>query len=74
VATALAAAKEVRYVSATTGWSDLACDAIFHDSTELYEFVTHTVGGIKGIREVEVDVVLESLKREYRYPLFRTDQ
>jgi DNA-binding Lrp family transcriptional regulator len=73
IATALAAAREVRYVSATTGSSDLACDAIFHDSTELYEFITRTIGGIRGIREVEVDVVLESLKREYRYPLFRTE-
>lgn len=66
----LASRSEVRYVSATTGHSDLTCDAIFRDTEALYEFVTHTVGDLPGVREIEVDVVLESLKRAYRYPLF----
>ena len=32
--------------------------------------VTRTIGGIRGILVFDVDVVLESVKREYRYPLF----
>ena len=70
IAAALAATKEVRYISATTGLSDLTCDAVFRDTDDLYTFVTHTIGGIRGILAIDVDVVLESVKREYRYPLF----
>lgn len=73
IAGSLASRSEVRYVSATTGHSDLTCDAIFRDTEALYEFVTHTVGSMRGVRDIEVDVVLESLKREYRYPLFRPE-
>lgn len=71
IALAMANMAEVRYISATTGHSDLTCDAIFRNTEALYEFVTHAVGSMRGVREIEVDVVLESLKREYRYPLFQ---
>lgn len=71
IAGSLASRSEVRYISATTGHSDLTCDAVFRGTEALYEFVTHTVGGLGGVREIEVDVVLESLKRAYRYPLFQ---
>jgi DNA-binding Lrp family transcriptional regulator len=73
IAISLATMSEVRYVSATTGHSDLTCDAIFLNTEALYEFVTHTVGSMRGVRDIEVDVVLESLKREYRYPLFQPE-
>jgi DNA-binding Lrp family transcriptional regulator len=72
VASALAATKEVRYISATTGLSDLTCDAVFRDNDDLYSFITRTVGGIRGVIAIDTDVVLESVKREYRYPLFQT--
>lgn len=70
VGQALANMTPVRYVSATAGHSDLACEAIFHDTAELYEFVTDQLSQLPGIREIEVDVVLESVKRAFRYPLF----
>ena len=73
VAFALADTPEVRYVSATTGYSDLACEAIFRNTDALYEFLTGTVSALKGIREVEVDVVLETVKRAFRYPLFTAE-
>ncbi len=69
-ALALAAMSAVRYISASTGYSDLACEAIFRDTEALYEFVTHTLGALEGIQDVEVDVVLASVKRSFRYPLF----
>jgi len=72
-AAALAGTKEARYVSATTGMNDLICNSIFADTDELYDFVTGTVGTIRGITDVDVDVVLESVKRQYRYPLFTAD-
>jgi DNA-binding Lrp family transcriptional regulator len=70
IAAALVTMAEVRYVSATTGHCDLTCDAIFRNTEALYRFITQTVGSMRGVREIEVDVVLEALKREYRYPLF----
>jgi DNA-binding Lrp family transcriptional regulator len=71
VAAALATLTPVRYVSATTGFSDLVFEGVFRDNSALYEFLTQTLQEIDGIREIEVDVVLESVKRAYRYPLFR---
>lgn len=70
LATALAGRPEVRYVSATTGYSDLACEAVFRDTDALYDFITRTLGPLKGIREVEVAIELETVKRAFRYPLF----
>jgi DNA-binding Lrp family transcriptional regulator len=73
VASALAGMPEVRYISATTGYSDLAFEGIFQDTGALYNFVTHTLGALPGIREVELDVLLDIIKRAYRYPLFAGD-
>lgn len=74
VASALAAKPQVRYMSATTGNSDLALEAVFRDTDELYQFLTHTLGGLEGIKNVEVDVILEAIKRAFRYPLFTGDE
>jgi len=73
IACGLAAMPEVRYISATTGYSDLAFEGIFKDTDALYDFVTHTLGALRGIREVEVDVMLDTIKRAFRYPLFAGD-
>jgi DNA-binding Lrp family transcriptional regulator len=70
VATSLAALPPVRYVSATTGSSDLVFEAIFQDNAALYEFLTETLQPLAGVREIEVDLVLEAVKRAFRYPLF----
>jgi DNA-binding Lrp family transcriptional regulator len=69
-AKALAATRPVRYCSATTGVGDLTCDAVFRDADDLYEFITHTVGKLRGIISLDTDLVLEAVKRAYYYPLF----
>jgi hypothetical protein len=69
-ARALAATRQVRYVSATTGAGDLTCDAVFRDSDDLYEFLTTTVGKLRGVLSIDTDLVLEAVKRAYYYPLF----
>ena len=66
----VAALPEARYVAATSGDSELVIDAVFRDTEALYEFVTEKLGTITGIRDIEIDVVLESIKRDYHYPLF----
>jgi DNA-binding Lrp family transcriptional regulator len=73
IASDLAAMPEVRYMSATTGYSDLVFEGIFKDTGALYNFVTHSLGALNGIREVEVDVMLDTIKRAFRYPLFAGD-
>src|SRR3569833_1787525 len=49
VATEIASLKPTRYVSATTGFSDLVCEGVFRDNSDLYEFLTGTVSALKGI-------------------------
>lgn len=69
-AKAFAATRQVRYVSATTGVGDLTCDAVFRDADDLYEFITNTVGKLRGVISLDTDLVLEAVKRAYYYPLF----
>jgi DNA-binding Lrp family transcriptional regulator len=71
-AKAFAATRQVRYVSATTGVGDLTCDAVFRDADDLFEFITHTVGKMRGVISLDTDLVLEAVKRAYYYPLFVT--
>lgn len=73
LAQALASRPEVRYLSATAGYSDLACEAVFRDTDALYNFMTHTLGPLNGIRDVEAAVELETVKRAFRCPLFATE-
>lgn len=65
VATALAARREVRYLSATIGFSDLICETILRSQDELYEFSTRTLGGLTGVRGVDIGLELQTVKRAY---------
>ena len=65
VATALAARQEVRYLSATIGFSDLICETILRSQDELYEFSTRTLGGLPGVRGVDIGLELQTVKRAY---------
>ncbi|HEX4832820.1 MAG TPA: Lrp/AsnC family transcriptional regulator [Trebonia sp.] len=69
-ARAVAAMPEARYVAATTGDADLVALAVLRDTAEAYAFLTERLGSLPGIRSVETDIVLESVKRGYHYPLF----
>lgn len=69
VAAALAARREVRYVSATSGYSDLVCEVIMRTQDDLYAFMTHVLGRLPGIRQVDVASELVTLKRAFvRWP------
>lgn len=71
VAAEIASLPSIRYVSATTGFSDLVFEGVFRDNSDLYQFLTQRLSEVSGIREVEVDIILETVKRGFRYPLFR---
>jgi DNA-binding Lrp family transcriptional regulator len=66
VARFLSRRREVRYLSATAGHSDLSCEAIFRDNTSLHEFITGVMGDVMGIREIDVDLELQTIKRAFR--------
>lgn len=63
IATSLAARYEVRYVSATSGYSDLVCEVILRSPADSYMFLAHGLGSLPGIREVNVAAELVTLKR-----------
>jgi DNA-binding Lrp family transcriptional regulator len=65
IASALAARREVRYLSATSGFSDLACEVILRSPDDLYEFTTKALGGLPGIRRSVIAHELVTVKRAY---------
>lgn len=66
VAATLCAETGVRYVSATTGASDLVCEAVLPDTDALYRFVTGTLAAVPGVKSVETSLELETVKRAFR--------
>ncbi len=65
VAKALAGRREVRYLSATTGYSDLMGEVVLRRLDDAYTFVTDVLGSIPGVRHTEIGIELECLKRGY---------
>ncbi|TCP47861.1 DNA-binding Lrp family transcriptional regulator [Tamaricihabitans halophyticus] len=66
VARLLAERTEVRYVSATAGAADLVCEVILARPADIYSFTTGVLGGLPGVRSVEIGLELENHKRAYR--------
>jgi len=64
-AAALVQRREVRYVSATSGFGDMVCEVILRSRDDLYPFLTTVVGTLPGVREVDVALELVTLKRAY---------
>jgi DNA-binding Lrp family transcriptional regulator len=65
IAKALAARREVRYVSATSGFSDLACEVILRSPDDLYDFMTEALGALKGVQSTVIAHELVTVKRAY---------
>jgi DNA-binding Lrp family transcriptional regulator len=64
-ALALAARPEVRYLSATSGFSDLICEVILRSQDDLYAFSTETLGAVPAVRQVDFALELATVKRGY---------
>jgi DNA-binding Lrp family transcriptional regulator len=64
-ALALAARPEVRYLSATSGFSDLICEVILRSQDDLYAFSTETLGALTAVRQVDFALELATVKRGY---------
>lgn len=65
IASALAALPEVRYLSATSGYSDLICEIILRSQDDLYDFSTKTLGRLEGVTSVNFALELQTVKRAH---------
>ncbi len=65
IAAQLAAVPSVRYLSATSGFTDLVAEVILRSHDELYNFQTRVLGHIDGIREANVALEIRTLKRAF---------
>lgn len=65
VATALAARREVRYISATSGYSDLVCEVFLRSQSDVYDFSTGVLGKLPGIQQVNMAAELLTMKRAH---------
>lgn len=61
----LADRREVRYLSATIGYSELICEAILRSQDDLYDFSTRTLGQLPGVQGADVGIELQTVKRAY---------
>ncbi|GAB6903172.1 Lrp/AsnC family transcriptional regulator [Kineosporia succinea] len=59
----LAEHKEIAYVAAISGSRNLMASAITRDPEHLYRYVTHDLGGIPGIQQIEISPILRRLKQ-----------
>ncbi|WP_051579758.1 Lrp/AsnC family transcriptional regulator [Pseudonocardia acaciae] len=66
VAASLCGHAPVRYVSVTTGTSDVSCEVVLADIDALYRFLAETLAALPGINSVETSVVLDTHKRAYQ--------
>jgi DNA-binding Lrp family transcriptional regulator len=64
-ARALVALPGVRYLSATSGYSDLVGEVILRSHEELYTFRTQVLGALPGLRRADLALELQTLKRAY---------
>ena len=60
---ALAAHREIPFVAATTGPTNLLASAIFRDTRHLYEYLTGELATLPGVSSVQTAPVIRTLKR-----------
>lgn len=65
VGDALAAHREVRYLAATSGFSDLVCEIVLRSPPDLYAFWTEKLGALEGIQRASIAHELGAVKRGY---------
>jgi DNA-binding Lrp family transcriptional regulator len=65
VAAALASRREVRYIAATSGNSDLVCEVFLPAKDDVYEFSTKVLGDLPGLHHVHRALELLTVKRAF---------
>lgn len=67
VVSQLADCSEVRYVGVATGRHDIMIEAFFTDQSHLLDFVSHRLGGMKGVTRIETSLILKVAKFSYEW-------
>lgn len=65
VASVLTAQRQLRYISATIGHSDLICELIMRSHDDLYDFLINMFGRLPGVRGIDIGLELQTVKRAY---------
>ena len=60
---ALAAHREIPFVAATTGPTNLLASAVFRDTRHLYEYLTGELAALPGLSSVQTAPIIGTLKR-----------
>jgi DNA-binding Lrp family transcriptional regulator len=60
---ALAAHREIPFVAATTGSTNLLASAVFRDARHLYEYLTGELAALPGVSSVQTAPIIRTLKR-----------
>jgi Lrp/AsnC family transcriptional regulator for asnA, asnC and gidA len=67
VAKKVSAYECVSYVACSIGESDISVQIVGHDTNEVYQFVTETIGKITGVRKTTTSIVPLVLKDVYQW-------
>jgi Lrp/AsnC family transcriptional regulator for asnA, asnC and gidA len=59
----------VRYVGVSAGRYDVIVEAFFPDKEDVMRFVTETLGGLEGVRDVETSLILKVEKYMYDWEI-----
>ncbi len=59
--------KELWYIVATTGRSDLNAEFVVKNLEELHDLVYNRLSHIDGVQKVEIDVIMKYVKRRYDF-------
>jgi DNA-binding Lrp family transcriptional regulator len=72
IAQLLSAYESVSYVACTTGDTDISIQMFARDNSELYQFVTESIGRIPGVRKTRTSLISEITKDDHvwRIPSF----
>lgn len=61
--------QEVRYIGVSTGRYDIIVEAFFFNQEHFLDFISSTLGQMKGITDLETSMILEVVKFSYEWEI-----
>jgi DNA-binding Lrp family transcriptional regulator len=69
IANLIATHESVSYIAYSTGDTDISIQVFTHDNSELFTFVTETIGKIPGIQKTHISFVPIKVKDDHVWPI-----
>jgi len=69
IANLIAANESVSYIAYSTGDTDISIQVFTKDNSELFNFVTETIGKIPGVRKTHISFVPIKVKDDHVWPI-----